>query len=82
MVQCVIVITFRYGKTSAQILIRWSLQRGYICIPKSSNKKRIEENASVFDFEISEDDMKTMVNKMCKYDNICIIVLFLEWMES
>lgn len=55
---------FRYGKTPAQILIRWSLQRGYVCIPKSSNKKRIEENASVFDFEISEDDMKTMVNKM------------------
>jgi len=50
----------RYGKSAAQVLIRWSLQKGWICLPKSSNKNRIEQNANVFDFELSEDDMKTL----------------------
>jgi diketogulonate reductase-like aldo/keto reductase len=47
----------RYGKSPAQILIRWSLQRGLIVIPKSARKDRIIENADVFDFSISDDDM-------------------------
>lgn len=51
----------RYKKTPAQILIRWSLQRGYVCIPKSSRKDRITENGNVFDFVISPEDMETMV---------------------
>jgi diketogulonate reductase-like aldo/keto reductase len=50
----------RYGKSSAQLLIRWSLQRGYVCIPKSSKKERITQNADIFDFTISPDDMATM----------------------
>jgi len=49
-----------YSKTPAQILIRWALQKEVIVIPKSSNKKRISENASVFDFAISEEDMKKL----------------------
>lgn len=48
----------KYKKSIAQIVIRWDLQKGVITIPKSTHKKRIEENASVFDFEISDDDMK------------------------
>lgn len=47
----------RYDKTPAQILIRWCLQKGTVVIPKSSRKKRIHENADVFDFNISEEDM-------------------------
>ena len=43
------------------MLIRWSLQKGYICIPKSSKKQRITENARIFDFEISSEDMSEMV---------------------
>ena len=45
-------IAERYKRTSAQILIRWSIQKGNIAIPKSSNKSRIEENFNVFNFKI------------------------------
>ena len=64
----------RYGKSEAQMLIRWSLQRGYICIPKSINHRRIIENAEVFDFEISQEDMRTMVNEEHTQLNFEIIV--------
>lgn len=47
----------KYNKTAAQILIRWSLQKGYVPLPKSVTPSRIIENAAVYDFEISEDDM-------------------------
>lgn len=46
-----------YAKTAAQILIRWALQHDTVVIPKSANKQRIEENAAVFDFEISASHM-------------------------
>lgn len=50
-------IAERYGKTPAQVLIRWALQHDFIVIPKSSHRERIRENAAVFDFHISDDDM-------------------------
>ena len=55
-------IAGKYGKTPAQIMIRWSLQHGLIPIPKSSNKKRIFDNAEVFDFQIENADMKVLDN--------------------
>ncbi|ABZ94866.1 Aldo/keto reductase [Leptospira biflexa serovar Patoc strain 'Patoc 1 (Ames)'] len=48
----------KYHKSNAQILIRWSLQNGNVVIPKSKNPIRIKENADVFDFVLSPDDMK------------------------
>jgi len=45
------------NKTPAQLMIRWALQSGHTVIPKSASPKRIEENADVFNFELSEDQM-------------------------
>ena len=47
-------------KSTAQILIRWALQHELVVIPKSANASRIRENADVFDFEITDEDMQTM----------------------
>ena len=47
----------RYSKSPAQVLIRWSLQMGMVVLPKSVKRERIEENAAVFDFHLSDDDM-------------------------
>ena len=57
--------TFRYKKTVPQLLIRWSVQKHYITIPKSTQKDRISENVDVFDFVISEEDMKVLVSVSC-----------------
>lgn len=47
----------KYGKSIAQICVRWSLQRGYLPLPKSVHADRIEENLKVFDFELSDEDV-------------------------
>lgn len=54
-----------HGKSSAQIIIRWHLQAGNIAIPGSSNEKHIIEDASVWDFSLTADEMKRMaaINK-------------------
>lgn len=46
-----------HDKTSAQIILRWHLQAGNIAIPGSSNPDHILENLSIFDFELSQDEM-------------------------
>ncbi len=53
-------IAHRYNKTIAQIVLRWDLQKGVVTIPKSSKKERIIANADLFDFEISEADIKAL----------------------
>ena len=47
----------KYGKTSAQVILRWELQRGIVVIPKSTHIERMEQNFNVFDFDLSEEDM-------------------------
>lgn len=47
----------KYGKTAAQVILRWHLQRGVIVIPKSTHIERMRENIDVFDFTLSEEDM-------------------------
>ena len=48
----------KYNKSSAQILIRWHLQMGYICIPGSSNEDHIKEDYDVFDFKLTDEEME------------------------
>jgi 2,5-diketo-D-gluconate reductase A len=47
----------KYGKTIAQVIVRWLTQRGIVAIPKSSRKERIIENSNVFDFQLSAEDL-------------------------
>jgi len=49
-----------HGRTPAQVLLRWGIQHGVPQIPKSTHQPRIVENAQVFDFELSEEDMQTL----------------------
>jgi len=49
-------IAKKYQKTPAQIILRWGFQRGFVNIPKSSNKTRIVENSKIFDFELDDAD--------------------------
>jgi len=62
-----IEIANQYNKSTSQMLIRWCLQKGVICIPKSSQKKHIKENADVFDFIISKDDVSELDNLNINY---------------
>lgn len=61
----------KYKKTIAQIILRWHVQRGIIPIPKSSNEERIKENLSIFDFELSNDDMNT-IDLLNEGDNVSV----------
>ena len=60
----------KYKKTSAQIILRWHLQAGYIVIPGSKNPDHIKENYNVFDFELSSEDMEKIyqINKNKRYE--------------
>jgi diketogulonate reductase-like aldo/keto reductase len=53
-------IAARLGRTPAQVLLRWCLQHGVPVIPKSTHRERIAENAQVFDFTLSDEDMATL----------------------
>jgi diketogulonate reductase-like aldo/keto reductase len=56
----VAAIADRLGRTPAQVLLRWGIQRGTIVLPKSTHQERIEENAAVFDFTLSDEDLATL----------------------
>ena len=47
----------KYGKSAAQVALRWNLQRGVVVIPKSTHKNRMEQNIDVWDFELTEEEM-------------------------
>ena len=48
------------GKKGTQVLVRWCLQRGFVPLPKSDTPSRIKENADVYDFELSSEQMKAL----------------------
>jgi 2,5-diketo-D-gluconate reductase A len=56
----VAAIAGRIGRTAAQVLLRWGIQKNTVVIPKSSRRERIVENAQIFDFELSDDDMRAL----------------------
>lgn len=60
----------KYQKSPAQILIRWNLQLGTVPLPKANKRKHLEENINVFDFEISNDDMKILNNLNEEYSSL------------
>jgi len=53
-------IAGRLGRTPAQVLLRWCVQQGLPVIPKSTNRERIEENAQIFDFKLSDEDIAAL----------------------
>lgn len=61
----------RHGKTEAQVLLRWSLKKGFVPLVKSVTPSRIEENAGVFDFELTDEeveDLTTDEEKPCAWN--------------
>jgi len=59
----VVSIAEAHSVTPAQVLIRWSLQRGFVPLPKSDNPERIKTNADVYDFELSDEEMEKLNGK-------------------
>lgn len=55
----------KYGKSPAQIILRWDVQKGIVTIPKSVHKERIEENFDVFDFALTDEEMKQIDDLDC-----------------
>lgn len=72
-----------HGKSAAQIIIRWHIQKGFYVVPGSSNPKHIKENIEVFDFELTQDEMAKMasLNKEKRYFNMTYKQIK-EWMEN
>lgn len=50
----------RHGKTAAQVLIRWNLQHRVVCIPKSTKEERVFQNSDVFNFSLTDEDMRAL----------------------
>lgn len=64
----ILALAEKYGRTAAQIVLRWEMQRGIIVLPKSTHEERIKSNFNIFDFELSSDDMDAIsgLNKNAK----------------
>ena len=66
-------VAARHSASAAQVLVRWSVQHGYVPLPKSVKPERIAENVGIFDFELSAEDMAIL-------DDLDEL-LFTEWHE-
>ena len=58
--EVIVSIAEKVDKTPAQVTLRWHIQRGDIVFPKSVTRSRVEENFAIFDFELSDDDMRSI----------------------
>lgn len=53
----------KYGKSAAQVVLRWNIQRGVSILPKTTHVERMEQNIDIWDFELTEDEMKKIGEK-------------------
>ena len=69
--EAIVRIADKHDVTSAQVILRWHIQEGYIAIPGSSNPEHIAENYDIFDFELSEEEMREIeaINEQRRYEN-------------
>lgn len=58
--ETLLAIAEKYGKSVAQVALRWNIQRGVVVIPKSVHKERMEENLDIWDFTLSDEDMNAI----------------------
>lgn len=58
--ETLLAIAEKYGKSVAQVVLRWNIQRGVVVIPKSVHKERMEENLDIWDFTLSDEDMNAI----------------------
>ena len=61
----------KYGKTPAQVALRWNIQRGVVVIPKSTHKDRMEQNFDVFDFQLTKEEVELISS--LNYDNMYLV---------
>ena len=64
-------LAYKYNKTTAQIILRWHIQKGTCVIPGSTNLEHIKENIDIFDFVLTENEMKQIktLNKQERFYN-------------
>ena len=78
----------KYGKTVAQVILRWHLQRGVVVIPKSTHRERMQENLEVFDFTLSSEDMEriaaldTKTSAFFAHDDPAMVEWFAQMVEQ
>jgi len=61
----------KYGKSAGQVVLKWGIQRGNTIIPKTAKKERLAENASLFDFELTAEEMESIdaLNRNKRYND-------------